>query len=98
MRDSLSCRSVAGDQAPPPATSKRLSWRRVSTQIFLDAPRRPSTFSNHNSQSTMESSRIFVRGLPPSLSEDEIRKHFSRRGTTTDVKIFPSRRIGYVGY
>jgi multiple RNA-binding domain-containing protein 1 len=46
----------------------------------------------------MASSRIFVRGLPPKVSEDEFRKHFSRKAGTTDVKILPNRRIGYVGY
>lgn len=45
----------------------------------------------------MESSRIFVRGLPPKFSEDDVRKHFARF-PVTDVKFFPHRRIGYVGY
>lgn len=45
----------------------------------------------------MESSRIFVRGLPPKFTEDDVRKHFSKYAVT-DVKFFPHRRIGYVGY
>ncbi|KAJ4357591.1 Multiple RNA-binding domain-containing protein 1 [Didymosphaeria variabile] len=45
----------------------------------------------------METSRIFVRGLPPKFSEDDVRKHFSKF-TITDVKYFPARRIGYIGY
>jgi multiple RNA-binding domain-containing protein 1 len=45
----------------------------------------------------MESSRIFVRGLPPKFTEDDVRKHFSKF-PVTDVKFFPHRRIGYVGY
>ncbi|KAF2206089.1 RNA-binding domain-containing protein [Delitschia confertaspora ATCC 74209] len=45
----------------------------------------------------MESSRIFVRGLPPKFTDDEFRKHFSRF-PVTDAKFFPQRRIGYVGY
>ncbi|KAF1944675.1 RNA-binding domain-containing protein [Clathrospora elynae] len=45
----------------------------------------------------MESSRIFVRGLPPTFSEDDVRKHFAKF-PITDVKFFPHRRIGYVGY
>lgn len=45
----------------------------------------------------METSRIFVRGLPPKFSEDDVRKHFSKF-PVTDVKYFPARRIGYVGY
>ncbi|KAL9089238.1 MAG: hypothetical protein Q9165_005806 [Trypethelium subeluteriae] len=44
------------------------------------------------------SSRIFVRGLPPSLSEDDFKKHFSALHSITDVRLLPHRRIGYVGY
>jgi multiple RNA-binding domain-containing protein 1 len=44
-----------------------------------------------------ESSRIFVRGLPPKFTEDDVRKHFGKFNVT-DVKFFPHRRIGYVGY
>ncbi|KAI1423237.1 RNA recognition domain-containing protein [Xylaria sp. FL1777] len=46
----------------------------------------------------MESSRIFVRGLPPTIKETELRKHFSTKGHVSDIKFFPQRRIGYVGY
>ena len=46
---------------------------------------------------TIESSRIFVRGLPPRFTEDDVRKHFAKF-PVTDVKFFPHRRIGYVGY
>ena len=46
----------------------------------------------------MESSRIFVRGLPPNFTEAEFKKHFSNPSAVTDVKFMPKRRIGYVGY
>ena len=46
----------------------------------------------------MASSRIFVKGLPPTFTEAEFKKHFSQNREVTDVKIFPNRRIGYVGY
>ncbi|KAK0748060.1 hypothetical protein B0T21DRAFT_379979 [Apiosordaria backusii] len=47
----------------------------------------------------MESSRIFVKNLPPSISEADFRKHFSAQGReVTDVKLIPNRRIGFVGY
>ncbi|KAI5467308.1 hypothetical protein BGZ63DRAFT_410311 [Mariannaea sp. PMI_226] len=47
----------------------------------------------------MASSRIFVKGLPPSITELDFRKHFSANGREiTDVKLIPKRRIGYVGY
>lgn len=47
----------------------------------------------------METSRIFVRGLPPNITDADFRKHFSAGGReVTDVKLIPQRRIGYVGY
>lgn len=47
----------------------------------------------------MESSRIFVKNLPPTITEAEFRKHFSSKGReVTDIKLIPKRRIGYVGY
>ncbi|KXX80433.1 Multiple RNA-binding domain-containing protein 1 [Madurella mycetomatis] len=47
----------------------------------------------------MESSRVFVKNLPPAISEAEFRKHFSAEGReVTDVKLIPHRRIGFVGY
>ncbi|KAK3710687.1 Multiple RNA-binding domain-containing protein 1 [Vermiconidia calcicola] len=46
----------------------------------------------------MASSRIFIKGLPPTFSEPEFKKHFSQKREITDAKIFPNRRIGYVGY
>ena len=47
----------------------------------------------------MATSRIFIKGLQPNLSEADFRKHFSAQGReVTDVKLIPQRRIGYVGY
>ena len=46
----------------------------------------------------METSRIFVRGLPPNLTAEEFKKHFSQPSSITDAKFIPHRRIGYVGY
>ncbi|KAL0935337.1 Multiple RNA-binding domain-containing protein 1 [Colletotrichum truncatum] len=47
----------------------------------------------------LETSRIFVRGLPPNITDADFRKHFSAGGReVTDVKVIPQRRIGYVGY
>ncbi|KAI9725655.1 MAG: Multiple RNA-binding domain-containing protein 1 [Chrysothrix sp. TS-e1954] len=43
------------------------------------------------------SSRIFVRGLPPTYTEDDFRNHFGKRFRLTDTRCFPNRRIGYVG-
>jgi multiple RNA-binding domain-containing protein 1 len=47
----------------------------------------------------MESSRIFIKGLPPSITETDFKKHFSSGGReVTDARLFANRRIGYVGY
>jgi multiple RNA-binding domain-containing protein 1 len=46
----------------------------------------------------MESSRIFIKGLPPTISEDEFKKHFGAKLEITDAKLLSQRRIGYVGY
>ncbi|TDZ60581.1 Multiple RNA-binding domain-containing protein 1 [Colletotrichum trifolii] len=51
------------------------------------------------STAPLETSRIFVRGLPPKITDAEFRQHFSAGGReVTDVKVIPQRRIGYVGY
>ncbi|KAK3488853.1 uncharacterized protein B0T23DRAFT_413957 [Neurospora hispaniola] len=45
------------------------------------------------------SSRVFVKNLPPTITEAEFRKHFSAEGRqVTDVKLIPARHIGFVGY
>ena len=46
----------------------------------------------------MQSSRIFIKGLPPTISEDEFKKHFGAKHEITDAKLLSQRRIGYVGY
>lgn len=46
----------------------------------------------------MDSSRIFIRGLPPNLTVEEFRQHFSKQHEITDAKLIPHRRIGYIGY
>lgn len=43
------------------------------------------------------SSRIFVRGLPPTMNDIDFKKHFGKYAIT-DTRLFPQRRIGYVGY
>lgn len=46
----------------------------------------------------MASSRIFIKGLPPTISEEEFKRHFSSKQAVTDAKLIPNRRIGYIGY
>lgn len=46
-----------------------------------------------------ESSRLFVKNLPPTINEADFRKHFTTGGReVTDIKLIAKRRIGYVGY
>ncbi|KAJ9247378.1 hypothetical protein DTO207G8_8158 [Paecilomyces variotii] len=46
----------------------------------------------------MENTRVFVSGLPPTLSNEDLGKHFSSRFTVTDAHVIPKRRIGFVGF
>lgn len=47
----------------------------------------------------MASSRIFIKGLPPSITEADFKKHFASGGReVTDARLFANRRIGYIGY
>ncbi|KND91264.1 Multiple RNA-binding domain-containing protein 1 [Tolypocladium ophioglossoides CBS 100239] len=47
----------------------------------------------------MATSRVFIKGLPPNITEADFRKHFSAQGReVTDVKLIAQRRIGYVGF
>ncbi len=46
-----------------------------------------------------EESRVFVKNLPPNITEDQLRKHFSGGDRhITDVKLIARRRIAFVGY
>src|SRR5690606_13806883 len=51
-----------------------------------------------NGPFSCRSSRIFIRGLPPRYSDNELKKHFSQTSQITDCKYIPHRRIAYVGY
>ena len=82
--------------------TERLAWTRLvknldgRSQNLL--PLTTITFpARCRLQFVMETSRIFVRGLPPKFSEEDVRKHFAKF-PVTDVKYFPARRIGYIGY
>lgn len=46
----------------------------------------------------MESTRVFVSGLPPTLTNDQLKKHFETRFHVTDAHVLPKRRIGFVGF
>ncbi|KAH8883887.1 hypothetical protein GQ53DRAFT_423245 [Thozetella sp. PMI_491] len=47
----------------------------------------------------METSRVFIKNLPPTITEAEVKSHFGAKGRhVTDVKLIPNRRIAFVGY
>ncbi|KAJ5876774.1 hypothetical protein N7455_000239 [Penicillium solitum] len=46
----------------------------------------------------MESTRVFVGGLPPTCTNDQLKKHFATRFQVTDAHVLPKRRMGFVGF
>jgi hypothetical protein len=64
--------------------------------------RHPHRFPGSKCQSCTkdmaDTSRLFVSGLPFKFTENDLRSHFAAQGDVTDVKLFPERRIGFVGY
>ena len=42
--------------------------------------------------------RVFVSGLPPNLTSDQLGAHFAARYQVTDAVVVPGRRIGFVGF
>lgn len=44
------------------------------------------------------STRVFVSGLPPTCSNDQLRNHFATRFQVTDAHVLPKRRMGFVGF
>lgn len=41
---------------------------------------------------------MFVSGLPPTCSNDQLRNHFAPRFQVTDAHVLPKRRMGFVGF
>ncbi|KAJ5543480.1 hypothetical protein N7535_005904 [Penicillium sp. DV-2018c] len=46
----------------------------------------------------MESTRVFVGGLPPTCSNEQLKKHFGTHFQVTDAHVLPKRRMGFVGF
>ena len=57
----------------------------------------PSVWRRMNSHE-LPYTRVFVSGLPPNLTSDQLRAHFSAKYHVTDAVVLPKRRIGFVGF
>lgn len=42
--------------------------------------------------------RVYISGLPPSMSKDQLRSHFAEKYPVTDAHVVADRRIGFVGF
>ncbi|KAL9625470.1 MAG: hypothetical protein Q9160_000533 [Pyrenula sp. 1 TL-2023] len=47
---------------------------------------------------TFPDTRLFVSGLPPNFTDEELGKHFAGRYQITDAQVISGRRIGFVGF
>lgn len=46
----------------------------------------------------MPDTRVFVKGLPPHYTSEQLGAHFAGRYQITDAVVIPNRRIGFVGF
>lgn len=72
--------------------------QKAAQKFVFSPPNYETHFLTTSLSVNMASSRIFVRGLPPTMTEEEFKKHFGAKYSITDAKLFPQRRIGYIGY
>jgi multiple RNA-binding domain-containing protein 1 len=85
-------------QAPAGASQQKTKTAKVLLLLHKETLFYPA-IPLHFYHAKMDSSRIFIKGLPPSITEADFKKHFSSGGReVTDARLFVNRRIGYVGY
>ena len=83
-----------GGLPSPPSTTLQRKRKKIRLKLHIPL----AFFKKLRKSERMESTRIFVSGLPPTLSSGELGKHFSSRFQVTDAHVFPKRRIGFVGF
>ncbi len=73
----------------------------VTVCIMIQAESLPPT-TVASSQSTIaavpEPTRLFVSGLPPNFTSDQLAAHFGSQSKITDAYVLADRRIGFVGF
>lgn len=95
LRDNL---KLGGRPSSPPcAAGKKIKYHHTNSFVPTQPPERRTPYYSHP-VNMEENTRVFVSGLPPTFSNDDLRKHFSTRYQVTDAHVIPKRRIGFVGF
>lgn len=47
---------------------------------------------------TFEFAKVFVRALPPAVTEATFREYFERHGAVVECKLMPKKRVGFVTF
>lgn len=55
-------------------------------------------FNNPELTQNVEFAKVFVGGLPPTVTEHGFREYFQRHGTVTECKLMIEKRIGFVTF
>lgn len=57
-----------------------------------------ATGPSENAGHPLQSTRVFVSGLPSKLTNDQLAAHFASHFRVTDAHVLADRRIGFVGF
>lgn len=99
MHASLRAAAPHSKKAPPQALANETA--KVSCKVLrvlLTSIHLFCGISNMAADDTATSTRVFVSGLPPSFTSDDLRKHFGQKSQVNDAHVLAGRRIGFVGF